>query len=356
MFLRGNEALAEAAIRAGCRFYAGYPITPSTEILEYMAKRMPEVGGVCMFPGTEIEGITMVQGAAGAGVRSMIASASTAYSLMQETLAEAANGGWPMVVVNMCRGALQGDYYQTAKGGGHGDYQILVLAPHTNQEMADLTQKAFDIAERYRHPVIIFGDALLAKTTETVVFSEPSDMELPEKVWAADGRAGRPRNSMTFLGKSGLSTDTRGSAIASQQRFWAMAEREAHWETGLLDDAEIVVVAFGTAARYAKRAIEELRSEGIRIGFLRPIAINPFPTKAVAEAAIGRKLVISYELNSGQMIHDVRSAVFGAAPVESLADNVRRGSYGGVPFVGDVADQFRDALRAHGLLSAEEAR
>ena len=347
IFMRGNEALAEAAIRAGCRFYAGYPITPSTEILEYMAKRMPQVDGVCMFPGTEIEGITMAQGAAGTGTRAMIASTSTAYSLMQETLAESANGGWPLVVVNMCRGSLQGDYYQTAKGGGHGDYQIVVLAPHTNQEMVDLTQRAFDLAERYRHPVIIFGDSILAHTSETVEFRPQPFEELPEKSWAVDGTPDRPRRAITYLGSSGLSTDIRGAATSSLLRFEQMSEQALSYEEGFLDDAEAVVVAFGTAARYAKDAIGELRSAGIPIGFFRPVTINPFPTEQIAEMSAGRKVVISFELNAGQMIHDVRSAIFGAAPVALLAESAHRGTYGGVPSVGELVESFREVMREY---------
>jgi len=349
LFLPGNEALAEAAIRAGCRFYAGYPITPSTEILEHMAQRMPEVGGVCMFPGTEIEGITMAQGAAGSGARAMIASTSTAFSLMQETLAECANGGWPLVIVNMCRGSLQGDYYQTAKGGGHGDYQILVLAAHTNQELVELTQDAFDIAEKYRHPVLIFGDSILAHTTETVEFKPRPFEERPDKTWAVDGTPGRPRRAMSYLGHSGLSTDIKGAATSSLMRFEKMGTAEMRYETGHLEDAEAVVIAFGTAARYAKNAIQELREEGYKIGFFRPITINPFPSQQVADLAPGRKVIISFELNTGQMVHDIRSAVFGAAPVAMMAESAHRGTFGGVPMVGELVEAFREIMREYGV-------
>ena len=350
LFLEGNKALAEAAIRAGCRFYAGYPITPSTEVLEHMAKRLGEVGGVCMFPGTEIEAITMAQGAAGAGARAMTASSSTAFSLMQETIAECANGGWPIVIVNMARGSLQGDYYQTVKGGGHGDYQLLVLAPHTVQEMVDMTFEAFDLAQKYHHPVVLFGDTVLAHTTETVVFRVPEFIERPEYPWPTDGQKGRPRHALTYLGKSGLSTDIGASIAAGLERFQRIAANETRFEQDFVDDADVVVVAFGTAARYAKYAISELRAEGARIGYFRPITLNPFPTEAIANVAKGRRAVICFELNQGAMIHDVRSAVFGAAPVLELKGVSERRTFGGIPSVAVLKQAFAQYLREEQLV------
>lgn len=340
VFLSGNRAMAEAAIRAGCRFFAGYPITPSTEILEHMAKRQPEVGGVCMFPGTELEGISMTQGAAGAGARAMTATTSTAFSLMQETIAECANGGWPIVVVNICRGSMQGDYYQTVKGGGHGDYQLLVLAPHTAQEMVDMTYEAFDLAAKYNHPVVILGDTVLASTTETVVLKTPKVEERPKFSWPTNGEPDRPRHAVTYLGNSGLSTDIGGPIRAGLERFERIRENETRFEELYLDDSDVFVVSFGTAARYAKHAIQKLRSEGAKIGMFRPVTLNPFPTEALAAAAQGKKAVICFELNLGAMIHDVRSAVFGAAPVHDVKSAGRGLAFGTIPSVESLRELF----------------
>jgi 2-oxoglutarate ferredoxin oxidoreductase subunit alpha len=354
-FMPGNEALAEAAIRAGCRFFAGYPITPSTEILEHMAKRLPEVGGVCMFPGTEIEGITMAQGAAGAGVRAMTASTSTAFSLMQETIAECANGQWPVVIVNMCRGALQGDYYQTVKGGGHGDYQPIVLAPQNGQEMVDLTQDAFWLAERYRHPVLIFGDSVLAHVTETVVFRRRDEPELPEKTWATDATPGRSRRGVSYLGHTGLSTDIAHGVLRGLEKLDLIAQHEVRYETGFLDDAEVVAVAFGTAARYAKYAILEMRKKGVKIGYFRPITLSPYPSGALHEVAAGRKAIICLELNNGQMIHDVRSAVFGAAPVYAPRLGVQGRGFGDAPSVAELVQAFTAVAAEAGKKEARQS-
>lgn len=344
MFLEGNKALAEAAVRAGCRFFAGYPITPSTGILEHMSKRLPEVGGVCMFPGTEVEGITMVQGAAGAGARAMTATTSTAYSLMQETMAECANAGWPVVVVNICRGSMQGDYYQTVKGGGHGDYRLLVLAPHTAQEMVDLTYEAFDLAQKYQHPVVIFGDTVLAHTTETVEFRTPEFEERPEFPWPTNGEPDRPRHSISYLGHTGLSTDIGGAIRSGLERFERIRENETRWEEFAVDGADVVVVAFGTAARYARHAIKELQEEGAKIGLFRPITLSPFPAEALAAAARGKKAVACFELNMGAMINDVRSAVFGSAPVHEVRSASKRQAFGAIPSVESLKETFSGYL------------
>jgi 2-oxoglutarate ferredoxin oxidoreductase subunit alpha len=286
----------------------------------------------------------MVQGAAGAGVRAMTASTSTAYSLMQETIAECANGGWPVVIVNMCRGSLQGDYYQTVKGGGHGDYQLLVLAPHTGQEMVDLTYEAFDLAQKYQHPVVIFGDTVLAHTTETVVFRTPEFAERPAYPWPANGQPGRPRHAVTFLGKSGLSTDIGKGIMAGLERFERITREQTRIDAGYLDDADLLVIAFGTAARYAKHAIERMRANGARIGYFRPITLNPFPYDQIAQASEGRKAVICFELNQGAMIHDVRSAVFGRAPVYQLQNVAARQTFGAIPSVDNLIEAFQGYL------------
>lgn len=316
IFMQVAEAIAEAAVRAGCRFYAGYPITPSTPVLEYMAKRMPEVGGECMLVG-EIEGVTMVQAAAGCGVRSMIGSTSTAVSLMQETFAECANGEWPIVALDVCRSVLQGDYHQAVKGGGHGDYRHIVLAPENGQEAVDLMSLAFDLADKYRHPVMVLVDTIIAHSTETLEMPPALDVtELPEKTWATNGAASRTRRAITFVGETGLSTDIIGAQRRVLKKLQTLEEHETRWDDGHLDDAEILLVGFGTAARFAKVAIAELREQGMKIGYFRPITLSPYPSQQLRRAAEGRKLVLCFELNAGQMVDDVKSAILGTAPIE----------------------------------------
>jgi 2-oxoglutarate ferredoxin oxidoreductase subunit alpha len=314
VLMEGSAALAEAAVLAGCRFYAGYPITPSTEILEYMSTRLPEVGGTCMNAESELEAIGMVWGAAGCGVRSMIASTGQGISLMQESFAELANAQIPIVAVNMCRG--QGDYFQATRGGGHGDYRHLVFAPATVQEAVDLTQLAFHLADKWRNPVQLMGDFLLAHTSESVEIGAPDEPPLPPKDWAVTGATGRQAITLSPLSpREKLSTDVGGRIAAAAAKVRDMQAAEVRVETGHLDDAELVVVAFGSPARFVKYAVRQARARGLRVGWVRPISLWPFPSAAVAAAAGGARAVAVYELNAGQMIEDVRLAVLGRAPV-----------------------------------------
>lgn len=314
VLMEGSCALAEAAIRAGCRFYAGYPITPSTEILEYMAVRLPQVGGVCMNAESEIEAVGMVWGAAGCGVRAMIASTGQGISLMQESFAELANAQIPIVAVNMCRG--QGDYFQATRGGGHGDYRFLVLAPASAQEAVDLVQHAFHAADRWRNPVLIMGDFLLAHTSELVQLDAPDEPPLPPKTWAITGARGRRGITLSPLGPAEkLSTDIASALAAVTAKHAAMTEAEVRVESGSTDDAVLVVVAFGFPGRFVKYAVRLARAEGLRVGYIRPISLWPFPTAAVAAAAARAEAVAVFELNAGQMIEDVRLAVLGRTPV-----------------------------------------
>jgi 2-oxoglutarate ferredoxin oxidoreductase subunit alpha len=315
--MEGSHAVAEAAIQAGCRFYAGYPITPSTEILEYMSHRLPQVGGVCMNAESEIEAINMVWGAAGCGVRAMIASTGQGISLMQESLAEMANAELPAVVVNMMRG--QGDYYQATRGGGHGDYRHIVLSPHTVQEAVDLVMTGFHLADKWRNPVDILGDFLLGHTSEAVTFTPRDESDLPPKTWAATGAAGRRAHNVTPLGspeKLHLDPGSHHAAIAAKYPRIAAVEKRV--ETGLLDDAEVVVVAFGSPARFVKYAVRVCREQGMKVGWVRPISLWPFPDEAVAAAAERVRAVAVWEQNAGQMIDDVRLAVLGRAPVVAI--------------------------------------
>src|SRR5262245_39663608 len=312
--MEGSHAIAEAAIQAGCRFYAGYPITPSTEVLEYMSHRLPQVGGVCMNAESEIEAINMVWGAAGCGVRAMIASTGQGISLMQESLAEMSNAQLPCVVVNMMRG--QGDYYQATRGGGHGDYRHLVLSPHTVQEAVDLVGLAFYLADKWRTPVDLLGDFLLGHTSEAVCFTPRDESDLPPKTWAATGAAGRPAHNVTPLGSPAkLHVDPGVFQGAIVEKYPRMAAAEKRVEVGLLDDAELAVVAFGSPPRFVKYAVRVCRAQGMKVGWVRPISLWPFPDETLAEVAGRVRTIAVWEQNAGQMIDDVRLAVLGRVPV-----------------------------------------
>lgn len=326
-FMHANDALAEAAVRAGCTFYAGYPITPHTEILEYMSKALPQVGGTFIQCEQEIAGISMVYGAAVGGARAMISSSSTAISLMQETLSLAAALEVPFVLVNMARGGpglgnlgpSQGDYFQSTRGGGHGGYRMPVLGPSTTQEAADLTMLAFDLADRWRTPVMILGDAALATTKETVTFAtRPSSASLPDKDWILTGADGRPPRR---LGLESL-VEPVEQARHNQHLLdkWALIERDEVQaeEDGLDSELDLLFVAYGTPARTARQPLVNLRADGCRIGLLRPITLWPFPFEAVRQALerTRARRVAVIELSAGQLVEDVRLAVEGRVPVD----------------------------------------
>jgi 2-oxoglutarate ferredoxin oxidoreductase subunit alpha len=315
--MEGSAAMAEAAVQAGCRFYAGYPITPSTEILEYMSTRLPDVGGVCMNAESELEAIGMVWGAAGCGVRAMIASTGQGISLMQESFAELANAQIPMLAVNMARG--QSDYFQATRGGGHGDYRFIVLAPASVQEAADQTQLAFHLADKWRNPVMIMGDFLLSHTSEIVDLRPGAFPELPAKTWAITGAAGRRGiNLSPIMAPEKLSSNHGAHLARSIAKHAAIKAEETRVETAWLEDADLVVVAFGFPARFARYAARLARERGRRVGFVRPITLWPFPSAVVAEAASRARAVAVFELNAGQMIEDVELAVRGRVPVHAI--------------------------------------
>jgi len=317
VLMEGSCAMAEGALQAGCRFYAGYPITPSTEILEYMAVRMPQVGGVCMNAESEIEAIGMVWGAAGCGVRSMIASTGQGISLMQESFAELANAQIPIVAVNMGRG--QGDYFQATRGGGHGDYRFMVLAPSSAQEAVDLIQEAFYLADKWRNPVLIMGDFLLAHTSELVEFRPRAEPELPPKTWATTGAKGRRGITLSPLGPSEkLSTDIAAALGKVTEKHPAIKAAEVRVDSGWVDDADLVVIAFGFPGRFVKYAVRLAREHGLRVGYVRPISLWPFPSAAIADAAQRAKALAVFELNAGQMIEDVQLAALGRVPLHAI--------------------------------------
>jgi len=366
-FMHASEALAEAAIQAGCRFYAAYPITPSSEVLEYMAKRMPEVGGVCMVPESEIAAVSMVLGAAACGVRSMIASCSTAVALMQETFSHAAYCEVPFVAVNMTRYLLQSDYYQAVKGGGYGDYRMIVLAPHTTQEMVDLTMLAFHLSDKYRNPALILSDHLMAHTTETVEFPKLDESDLPPKDWATTGAQGRPQSYIvpfdyviprsgdvvqeepgdSWWDETGHARDIAGNRRRStKSKLATIAAHEQRAECRYAEDCDVLVVAFGSAARTAKVAVEAARREGLRAGIVRPITLWPFPGEAIAHAAARATAVLVYELNLGQMVEDVRAAVFGRAPVHWFGGAGTQGvGFGATYTAREVLEAIKKAAR-----------
>jgi 2-oxoglutarate/2-oxoacid ferredoxin oxidoreductase subunit alpha len=318
--LEGSEAIADAMIAAGCRFFAGYPMTPFTEVLEQMASKLPAVGGVCMNAESELEAVGMAWGAAATGTLAATGSTGQGLSLMQESLAEITLARLPLVVLNMAR--AQGDYYQATRGGGHGDYRHLVLAPADVAEAVELTQRAFHLAATWRNPVLVFGDYYLAHTTQSVTV-EPLDLGTrPSADWALDGSSGgsgqakliSPLGSVKQRDDVGydLSEHYRACAAHTATMLDSVAPlAESRWT----DDADVVVVAFGSPARYVRAAVAQLRAEGRRVGFVRPITLLPFPSAAVAAASDGARAVAVYENNQGQMIDDVRLAVLGRAPV-----------------------------------------
>jgi 2-oxoglutarate ferredoxin oxidoreductase subunit alpha len=266
---------------------------------------------------SEIEAVGMVWGAAGCGVRSMIASTGQGISLMQESFAELANAQIPMVAVNMCRG--QGDYFQSTRGGGHGDYRFIVLAPSSAQEAADLAQLAFALADKWRNPVLIMGDFLLAHTSEIVELRSANGDEAASKSWAITGAKGRRAITLSPLGPAEkLSTDIGASLAAATAKHAGIKAEEVRFESGDLDDAALVVVAFGFPGRFVKYAVRLARERGLPVGYVRPITLWPFPSQAVADAASRARAVAVFELNAGQMIEDVQLAVLGRAPVHAI--------------------------------------
>ena len=346
--MEGSEAIAEAAIAAGCRFFAGYPMTPFTELLETFARRLPEEGGVCINAESELEAVGMAWGALAAGARAATGSTGQGLSLMQESFSEITLAELPLVVFNMARS--QGDYFQATRGGGHGDYRHIVLAPVDINEAVELTQLAFHLADRWRNPVLVYGDYLLAHVTESVLV-EPLELPaLPAKEWALDGTLGGSGRSRSIsplgLGKhghEGPGIERHLRAIADKHTEIERAEQRV--ETAFTDDAETVVVAFGTPARFVRYAVQQLRADGEKVGFVRPISLWPFPSAAVAEACAGATAVATFELCTGQMIDDVRLAVLGAAPVVHLGGISTDGSGFGVGPLLD-AEIVRDRILA----------
>lgn len=325
LLMKGNEALGEAALKAGCRLYFAYPITPQSELPEYLSRRMPEIGRVFLQAESEIAAINMVYGAAGAGARVMTSSSSPGISLKQEGLSYIAGAELPCVIVNMSRGGpglgsiqpAQSDYLQATKGGGHGDYHLIVLAPASAQEIVDLTILAFDLADKYRNPVMIMGDGLLGQMMEPVSFPDRSEVKLPEKPWATTGYKGdRQRNIIHSLELMPERLEAHNRKL--QEKYADIMATQKQSEEYLTDDADIVLVAFGTVARICRSAIDMAREKGIKAGLFRPISLWPFPDESLARLGEKERVFLSVEMNCGQMIEDVQLALKCRRPVHFL--------------------------------------
>ena len=320
--MKGNEALAEAAIQAGCRHFFGYPITPQTELAAYMAKRMPKLGGTYLQAESEIAAINMVYGAASAGVRAMTSSSSPGVSLKSEGVSYIAGSDLPCLIINVMRGGpglggiqpSQSDYWQATKALGHGDFQLLVFAPSTVQEMVDLVAGAFDKADQYRMPAMILADGMLGQMMEPVTLPE-AKTDLPEKPWATNGHGNkRPHNIINSLY---IQPDELERIVFERyEKYEKIKAAEQLSESYLTDDAEIIVVAYGSCSRVARSAVNTAREQGIRAGLIRPITLWPFPVDVVAAAGKKVKSMLCVEMSMGQMVEDVRLAVNGSCPVE----------------------------------------
>lgn len=320
--MKGNEALAEAAIRAGCDAYFGYPITPQSEVLEYLAKEMPAHNRIVLQAESEVASINMVYGAAGAGFRTMTSSSSPGISLMQEGISYIAGAELPCLIVNVNRagpglGTIQpgqGDYFQSTKGGGHGDYKLIVLAPSSVQEMADFVFLGFDLADKYRNPVMILSDGAIGQMMEKVTLQDYIVHKI-DKPWATTGKPEmRQRNYITSLHIKPEMLEKHNEHLI--EKYKQVQEHEVRYEEIMTEDAEYLLVAYGLSARICHKAMLMLREKGIKAGMLRPITLFPFPAKPLHRLAEHVKLMLTVELNAGQMVEDVRLSVNGRVPVE----------------------------------------
>lgn len=322
--MRGNEAIAEGALRAGCRFYTGYPITPQNELFEYMARRMPEVGGIFLQCESEVAGINMIWGAACTGTRAMTSSSGPGISLMSEGLTTLAAGQLPCVIVDVTRAGpglgriapAQSDYRQVTKGGGHGDYHALVLAPASTQEMAELASLAFYLADLYRNPVIILMDGMLGQMMEPVDFDLVKFWPIPEKPWALRGKGKGERKVIQAAPFDDPGLIQLNKELAEKYRL--IAEKEQRWEEIHTEGAQLVVVAFGSSARISFDAVQKARAEGLPVGLIRPITLWPFPQQVFQRLRRTAKIFLDVEMNSGQMQEDLERVVGPDMPIFHL--------------------------------------
>jgi 2-oxoglutarate ferredoxin oxidoreductase subunit alpha len=350
--MRGSHVIGEAAVRAGCRFYAGYPITPQNEVPEYMSGRLAGVeGAVFIQAESELAAINMVMGASMTGVRAMTSSSSPGISLKQEGISYIAGMELPAVIVNVMRGGpglgniapSQQDYFQATRGGGHGGYRTIVLAPYSGQELVTLTMKAFDLADAYRMPVVLLGDGLMGQMMEPVTFPDPIDPStLPSKDWILDGARKRETRLIASLLLDPLKMEQHNWKLA--RKYETICERETDHEAYLLDDAAVAVVAFGTAARIAKGAVNRARRKGLKVGLFRPITLWPFPKKELRALTPNIKHLFVFEMNFGQMVEDVQLSVGEQADVHFHG---RPGGIISTPH--EIADAITKLMYEHGL-------
>ena len=342
VLMKGNEALAEAALQAGCRHFFGYPITPQTELAAYMAKRMPKVDGVFLQAESELAAINMVLGAASTGKRVMTSSSSPGISLKTEGISYICGSDLPALIVNVQRGGpglggiqpSQADYWQATKAPGHGDAQVLVFAPSTVQEMVDVVFDAFDLADKYRMPAMILADGMLGQMMEPVVFKERDMSTLPEKPWATTGHEGKRKHNI--VNSLYLKPEELEKTINERfERYRVVSENEVRYESYMMEGAEIVLVAYGATSRIVKSAVKTAREMGIKAGVIRPITLWPFPSKVLREVAETAKCMMSVEMSMGQMVDDVRLAVEGKVPVSFF------GRTGGIiPTPAEILDEI----------------
>ena len=351
VMMKGNEAIAEGAIRAGCRFFAGYPITPQNEVPEYMSRRMPEVGGTFIQAESEVSAINMVYGAAGAGARAMTSSSSPGVSLKMEGISYAAGSELPCVIVNVSRGGpglggltpSQADYFQATKGGGHGDYRLIVFAPASVQEIIDLMYQAFVTADKYRNPAMVLADGLLGQMMEPVTLPEVKDLQIPPKPWATTGMmGGKPQSIINSLGLVGEELEKIN--VRLQEKYKEIAANEVRFEEEGTKDADLIVVAYGTSARVAKSAIAKAKAEGKKVGLFRPITLWPFPSKRLKELAESCKGFLAVEMSAGQMVEDVKLAVNGRVPVDFYGK-----LNGTIPSVREVYEAIIKSINSQGV-------
>ncbi len=344
--MKGNEAIGEAAVQSGCRHYFAYPITPQTEVAEYLARRMPEVDGVFLQAESEVAASNMLFGAASAGVRTFTSSSSPGISLMAESISYIAGAQLPVVYINIVRGGpglggilpAQSDYFQACKGGGHGDYHLLVLGPSTVQEAVDHVMLAFELADKYRNPVMVLGDGMIGQMMEPVDFSTNKAAPAPPKPWATVGMKNRPQNLIRslFLNADELEQNN----LELRAKYDDMERDEVRFESYHADeDMDVMVVAYGTMARIAKTAIDRMRRDGKKVGLLRPITLYPFPKVAIHEASARSKAALVVELSTGQMVEDVEWSATDGVPIHFY------GKVGGnIPTPEDIVDEISKVL------------
>ena len=345
VLMKGNEAIGAAAIKAGCKYFFGYPITPQNELPEFMSRELGKIGGAFVQAESEVAAINMIYGGAGTGARVMTSSSSPGIALKQEGISYIAGAELPCVIVNISRGGpglggiqpSQADYYMSTRGGGNGDYRHLCYAPATIQEAVDLTIEAFDVADQYRTPVIVIGDGMIGQMMEPVEFNEPKKRALPEKTWATTGTEGKRKpNIINSLALDPAELEKHN--IKLDNKYKEMEEKEVRYEMYKTEDAELIFIAYGTTSRIVKNTIEDLRAEGIKAGLIRPITLWPFPNKAFNEIPAAKAL-LTVEMSMGQMIDDVKIANEGRLPIHFYGR-----SGGMIPSPEEIGNKAKEVL------------